>query len=178
MVRKRTRLATSCGNMSKSKRNDLFPKNPADVRLGNQSTYELLQEVEDLVLAIKPSNGRDQWWLTQATALASKIGDTRFLLAQQIGQGTPKAVLLLLIFWLTLLFASFTLFAPSNVISTATLILCALAIAGAIGMIMELERGFGGLVHVSPLPMNHAVEVLQGEAANEATGSNHVGRGS
>jgi hypothetical protein len=96
------------------KRDDLFPNNPADVDLGDQSTYELLQEVEDLMLADKPANARDQWWLAQAMTLASKIGDTRFLLAQKTGQGTPRAALLLLVFWLTLLFASFTLFAPSN----------------------------------------------------------------
>lgn len=151
------------------KRDSLFPNNPADVHMGDQATYERLQEVEELVLAIKPVDARDQWWLAQAMTLAAKIGDTRFLLAQQTGQGTPKAVLLLLVFWLTLLFASFTLFAPSNVISTATLTLCALAIAGAIGMILELERGFGGLVHVSPQPMNHAVAILRAEA--ETTGS-------
>jgi hypothetical protein len=153
------------------KRDDLFPNNPADVQLGNQSTYELLQEVEDLVLSVKPANARDHWWLAQAMTLASKIGDTRFLLAQHNGQGTPKAVLLLLIFWLTLLFASFALFAPPNVITSAPLTLCALAIAGAIGMILELERGFGGLVHVSPQPMNYTVAALQAEANNENSGS-------
>ena len=76
------------------KRDDLFPNDPADVRLHNQSTYELLQEVEDLILAIKPTNSRDQWWLGQAMILAAKIGDTRYLLAQHSGRGTPKAVLL------------------------------------------------------------------------------------
>jgi hypothetical protein len=34
--------------MPKEKGDDLFPNNPADVRLGDQSTYDLLQEVEDL----------------------------------------------------------------------------------------------------------------------------------
>jgi hypothetical protein len=153
------------------KRDDLFPNDSADVVLGNQSTYELLQEAEELILAIKPANARDQWWLAQAMTLAAKIGDTRFLLAQQTGQGTPKAVLVLLVFWLTLLFASFTLFAPSNLISTVTMTLCALAIAGAIGMILELERGFGGLVQVSSKPMNHAVAALQADSNNETAGS-------
>ena len=91
---------------------DLFPDNPADVRLGAPSTYELLQQLEDSLLALKPANGRDQWWLGQAMTLAAKIGDTRWLLAQQVRQGTPKAFLALLVFWLTLLFASFGLFAP------------------------------------------------------------------
>jgi hypothetical protein len=28
-------------------------------------------------------------------------------------------------------------------------------------MILELERGFGGLIHISPQPMRQAVEVLE-----------------
>jgi len=100
--------------------------------------------------------------------LAGKIGDTRWLLNQQAGQGTPKAFLTLLIFWLTLLFASFGLFAPRNLTSAVTLTLCALAVAGAFGMILELERGFGGLIHVSPEPMHQAVKTLQTRVEAEA----------
>jgi hypothetical protein len=85
------------------------------------------------------------------------------LLAQQAGQGTPKAFVALLVFWLTLLFASFGLFAPRNLTSAVTLTLCAVAVAGAIGMILELERGFGGLVHISPHPMREAVKTLEAE---------------
>jgi hypothetical protein len=140
---------------------DLFPDEGADVRLDNPSTYALLQRLEDSMLELKPSNPRDQWWLGQAMTLAGKIGDTRWLLVQQLGQGTPKAFLALLIFWLTLLFASFGLFAPRNLISVVTLTLCALAVAGAIGMILELEKGFGGLVHISPQPMRQAAKALE-----------------
>src|SRR5262249_20520994 len=74
------------------KTSDLFPDDPADVSLGNPSTYELLQRLEDSLLDLKPANPRDQWWLGQAMTLAAKIGDTRWLLAQQVGQGTPKSV--------------------------------------------------------------------------------------
>jgi len=139
---------------------DLFPDNAADVRLSDQSTYERLQQLEDSLLALKPASTRDQWWLGQATTLAGKIGDARWLLAQQVGQGTPKAFLALLVLWLTLLFSSFGLFAPRNFISAGTLMLCAVAVAGAIGMVLELEKGFGGLIHVSPQPMRQAVAEL------------------
>jgi hypothetical protein len=142
---------------------DLFPADPADVRLNAPSTYELLQQLEDSLLVLKPANARDQWWLGQAMTLAAKIGDTRWLLAQQVGRGMPKAFVALLVFWLTLLFASFGLFAPPNLTSAITLTLCALAVAGAIGMILELERGFGGLVHISPQPMRQAVKTLEAE---------------
>jgi len=138
---------------------DLFPQD-GNLHLGNPSTYELLQNVEDLLLAVKPANGRDQWWLGQALTLAGKIGDARWLLAQQLGQGTPKAFVALLVFWLALLFASFGLFSPHNLTSAVILTLSALAVAGAVAMFLELERGFGGLIHISPQPMRGAVKIL------------------
>lgn len=142
---------------------DLFPDDAADVELGNPATYELLQRLEDTLLALKPANSRDQWWLTQATTLAAKIGDSRWMLAQQVGQGTPKAFVALLVFWLALLFVSFGLFAPPNLTSSVTLTLCALAVAGAVAMFLELEQGFGGVVRISPEPMRQAVRTLQAE---------------
>src|SRR4051794_19139194 len=48
------------------KATDLFPED-GDVQVGNPSTYELLQRVEDFVLALKPANARDQWWLGRPT---------------------------------------------------------------------------------------------------------------
>jgi uncharacterized membrane protein YqgA involved in biofilm formation len=145
---------------------DLFPNDPANVRLSNPSTYDLLQQVEDLLLALKPATPRDQWWLGQAMSLAAKMGATRWLLAQQIGQSTPTAFVALLVFWLALLFFSFGLFAPHNLTSAAVLTLCALAVAGAVGMFLELEQGFGRLVHISPQPMHQAVAVLQTQLGN------------
>ena len=50
---------------------------------------------------------------------ATNIGNTRWLLAQQSGHGVPRPVVWLLVFWLTLLFASFGLFAPRNLTSAA-----------------------------------------------------------
>jgi hypothetical protein len=146
---------------------DLFPDDAADVRVGNPSTYELLQRLEDMLLTLKPGNSRDQWWLGQAMILAAKIGDSRWLLTQQVGQGTPKAFVAVLVAWLALLFASFGLFAPPNLTSAVTLTLCALAVASAVAMFLELEQGFGGLVRISPEPMRQAVSTLEIEQTKE-----------
>ena len=101
---------------------------------------------------------------TKQGTLDGKIGDTAFLLrAQQVEQRTPKAFVALVVFWLALLFASFGLFAPRNFTSAVILTLSALAVAGAVGMILELEQGFGRLVHISPQPMYQAVKVVQTE---------------
>jgi len=154
---------------AKQKTTDMFPDNPADVRLDNPATYELLQRLEDMMLTLKPGNPRDQWWMGQAMTLAGKIGDTRWLIAQQVGQGTPRAFVSLLVFWLALLFASFGLFAPHNLTSAVSLMLSALAVAGAVAMFLELEQGFGNMIHISPKPMRQAVQLLEAQLSERNT---------
>jgi hypothetical protein len=145
------------------KADDLFPDDRARVNLSDGSTYELLQQLEDLILRLRPANARDQWWQNQAMLLAARIGESRWLLAQQVGQGTPKLFVAVLVFWLALLFGSFGLFAPRNLTSAVILTLCALAVAGAVGMFLKLEQGFGGIVRISSQPMRQAVTQLQSE---------------
>jgi len=140
---------------------DLFPEHSRDgVRVDNESTYQLLQQVEDLLLALHPADHRHEWLIGQAMMHAANIGNTTWLLTQQSGQGVPRPFLCLVVFWLTLLFASFGLFAPRNLTSALTVTLCAMAIAGAVEMILELEQPFAGLVHLSPLPMRSAIDAL------------------
>src|SRR5437764_4074761 len=71
------------------KTNDLFPKSLKDVHINNESTYEVLQQVEYLMLELRPPDPRRQWFLQQALLHAAKIGNTHWLLGQVAGQGTP-----------------------------------------------------------------------------------------
>ena len=50
--------------------------------------------------------------------------------------------------------------------------LCAMSVAGAIAMILELEKGFGALVHISPQPLRGAVNALEAEQAERKFGAN------
>jgi hypothetical protein len=47
------------------------------------------------------------------------------------------------------------------------LTLCALAVAGAVAMFLELEQGFEGVVRISPEPMRQAVNTLEAEPSNQ-----------
>jgi hypothetical protein len=53
-----------------------------------------------------------------------------------------RPLLGILVFWLTVNFISFGLFAPRNTTVIGTLFLCALAVAGAIFLIHELYQPF------------------------------------
>jgi hypothetical protein len=73
---------------------DLFPEDAANIDLADSTTYELLQRLEDTLLALKPQTPRDQWWLGQAMTLAAKIGDTRWLLAHRLDRKLQRRSLL------------------------------------------------------------------------------------
>jgi len=142
------------------KTTDLFPALARQVRIDDRTTNELLDRVEDQLLALHPTSPQQQWLMGQALQLAADISGTRWLLTQQAGQGTPVPFLVLVVFWLTLLFASFGLFAPRNLTAGISLVLCALAVSGGVEMILELEQPFTGLVQISPLPMQQALATL------------------
>ena len=97
----------------------------------------------------------------QALQLGAEMARTRWLLSQNQDSASWIPFFVVLLFWLSALFLSFGLFAPRNLISAVTLTLCALAVAGALGMILTLEDGFGRLVHISPQPMRQAAKALE-----------------
>jgi hypothetical protein len=68
--------------------------------------------------------------------------------------------LVLLIFWVTVIFLSFGLFAPRNATVVVTLFLCAISVSGAIYLIMELDHPFGGLVQISSASLRSALSQI------------------
>ena len=95
---------------------------------------------------------------SQALQLLQELGQTRWLLAaQQESRAVPLPFLMILIFWLTVLFASFGLFSPPNATVVGVLFVCALSVAGAIFLVLELGRPFEGTLQLSSAPMRHAL---------------------
>lgn len=65
--------------------------------------------------------------------------------------------LVVLIFWLIIIFASFGLFAPKNGTVLAMLLLCSLSISGSVFLILEMNDPFSGLIAITPEPMENAL---------------------
>ena len=68
--------------------------------------------------------------------------------------------LAILIFWLTIIFASFGLFVRPNPIVVITFFVGTLSVAGAIFLILEMDQPFAGLLRISSEPLRHALEPL------------------
>ena len=90
----------------------------------------------------------------------STIAARRWLIAQQIASNLRWPFLVVLIFWLAVIFASFGLFAPRNTIVVAALFVAALSVAGSIFLILEMDQPYGGFIKIRSDPLRSALEQL------------------
>jgi hypothetical protein len=122
-----------------------------------EGRYEALYEkIQGLV----PKNEAQRAMQAQALKTAMDIGQARWTLAEQRGSSIPVPFLVVLVSWLTLLFASFSLFSPPNATVIVTLMISALAVASALFLILEMDRAYDGIIHISSGPMHDALGML------------------
>ena len=93
----------------------------------------------------------------EAVDLIKSVGKTRWQLVSEEGSSIPMPFLAVLVFWLTILFTSFGLFAPKNATVVAAFVVCALSVSGAIFLILELDRPFEGLMRISAEPFRQVL---------------------
>jgi hypothetical protein len=81
----------------------------------------------------------------------------RLQLFAQAGGSIPTPFLIILVFWLSAIFVSFTLFARANLVVMASLFVCALSFACAIFLVLELDNPFSGLMGISSTTLRSAL---------------------
>ena len=124
---------------------------------GTEGKYEgLLEKIE----ALKPATDLQRTCQALAISTSEDIGKMRWPLLAQKGSSIPTPFLVVMVAWLALLFASFSLFAPPNPTVVITLLISALAVSSAVFLILELDRPFAGMIQISSEPMRVALNLL------------------
>ena len=139
-----------------AKTQQLFPEK-GQTPPSNETTIVMLESVQDAVLALTPKSERQTYLRTLCVTLSSTLIQARWSLEQRRGHSIPGPFLILLIFWLAIVFASFGLFAPANPTALVTLFLCSVAVSGGIILIEELDNPLSGFIHVAPDSMRKAL---------------------
>lgn len=114
----------------------------------------------DKIEKLSPHNDEQRFLQSQALSMAIQLGQVRALMFAQKSSAVPMPLLAMLVFWLILLFMSFGLFVPPNVTMVASLLISALAVCGAIFLILEMYQPYTGLIHVSDAPLRAVLEQL------------------
>jgi hypothetical protein len=125
-----------------------------EMTAGGRTIYD---RIEKLV----PKDEMQRVLKSQALQIVASLGKARWLLVAQRESGAiPTPFLVVLVFWLVALFASFGLLGPPNGTVIASLVISALSISGAVFLILELAHPFEGLMRVSSAPLRVAFAQL------------------
>jgi hypothetical protein len=116
----------------------------------------LLEEVQGL----SPQNDLQRTLQSQAVNMVINLGQTRWLMFEQGASAVSQPLVVMMVFWLTIIFLSWGLFAPANSTVVVTLVVAALAVSGAIYLILEMYRPYQGLIQVSSAPLRAALAQL------------------
>jgi hypothetical protein len=141
---------------AEAKTHELFPIE-GQARPSSETTIVMLESVQDAVLALTPKDEKQKYLRTLCVNLSSTLIQARWSLETREGHSTPVPFLILLIFWLAIVFASFGLFAPANPTTIVVLFLCSLAVSGGIVLIEELDNPQSGLIQISADSMRKAL---------------------
>jgi len=116
-----------------------------DARAGN-AVYAAIHR-------LSPRDDMQRDLKAQALALTVELEELRTLLLFQAVPSISTPMLIAVTCWLVIIFVGFTLLAPPNGTTTTALIAAIASVAGAMFLILELDRPLEGFVRISSAPM-------------------------
>src|SRR5262249_23665359 len=108
-------------------RDQLWPANGKDA--GRIEPTEKSESLYEKIQELTPHNDAQRSLQAAALKTAVDVAQARWLLSAQKSSAIPVPFLVVLVFWLGLLFASFSLFARPNATVVIALLLCALSVS-------------------------------------------------
>jgi hypothetical protein len=147
-------VASAIGRIWPAEKNSVAVERVDQQRAGIENLEENIQQ-------LSPQNDKQRMLQSKIFQISSEIEEGRWLLIEQIGQGSfPMPLLILLICWLAVIFLCFSLITVPNKTVIAVLFICALAAASSLFLIMEFDQPYTGLIRISSAPMLTALEHL------------------
>ena len=135
-------------------------RDSAQAALAMIDSKPTLEDLQATIRAIPTKDQAERNAVEKALQATDELAQVRALVISHTGSAIIAPLLVLLVFWFTVISAGLSLFAPLNRTTLTFSIVCALSIAGAIFLILEMDQAFGGLIHVSDAPLRAALAAL------------------
>jgi hypothetical protein len=117
----------------------------------------VLEGIENRIRELSPHPDAQRWFRSRALEIGSDVLQTRWLVIGGAGSSVSLPFLVVMVFWLTVIFGSFGLFAPRNATVIAVLFVCALSVAASIFLILEMDQPFEGMMKISSAPLRYTL---------------------
>ena len=144
---------------------DIWPRETAGRidqpgRIEDRRAALLLEHVRETIRALSPIDAGQKWLQDQALQISSTLLQQRLLLIEQEGATVQPIILLILVSWVSFIFASFGLNAPRNATVIGAFLVCSLAIGGSVFLILEMDNPLSGVMKISSAPMEKALNEM------------------
>jgi hypothetical protein len=120
------------------------------------AAWKLLESLQQSLTELAPKTASQRAEAATASEMAAALVKTTWLQAAEESEHVQHPFVLVMIVWLFVLFVSFGLFAPRNMLVVIALLIGALSIAGAVVLIVDMDSPFEGMIVVSADPMQEA----------------------
>jgi hypothetical protein len=124
--------------------------------VSNRDADPIFEKIQGLL----PKDDRQRSLKAEALSILMEIQKTRWLMYEQQANLISMPMLVILVLWLTVLFISFGLYAPTNGTVVTSLLLAALSVSCAVFLILELYAPYKGLIKISSAPLRAALVQL------------------
>jgi hypothetical protein len=131
-----------------------------DPSMNSSDDYQDIEAVQDALRTLTPETETQRLVKARALEVSGEVAQAHWMLIETGSEGLPWAFMVILVFWLALLFATFGLQAPSNATVIGIMVVSALSVAGAIFVIIDMANPYAGWIHVSSEPLRMALARL------------------
>jgi hypothetical protein len=128
----------------------------ADQRSTAGRTGPSAEALAESIRGLKPISDSQRAAQSRASDLIEAVLQARWLAVIGSEASIPLPFVSVLVFWLTITFTSFGVFAPRNGTVLAVLFVCAMSVSSALFLVFELEGPFDGLIKASADPLRYA----------------------
>lgn len=128
-----------------------------DEPLENSRLGDMLDGIGKQLLSFAPADALHQNLATEARILFRALMQRRWKIIEESPGEMSSPFFLVMIFWLIVIFVSFGLSAPRNILVFITIGICAASLASAVFVILDLSTPFGGLLHVPSASLRQAL---------------------
>jgi hypothetical protein len=118
------------------------------------------EQIYDAIEALSPANDAQRLLKPRIEQAAGDIARARLLMFADVDTPIQRPFLLILVFWLTVIFVSFSLFVEPGAVIAIAILIFALSIASALFLVADLSRPFAGLMQISNQHLREALGPL------------------
>ena len=136
------------------------PPGPVDDFMENSSLGRMLNDVGAGLQALDPPDPIHQRLAAQARARLDTLVQHRWKLIEEAAGEIGGPLYLVMVLWLTVIFGSFGLTAPRNMLVMIIVAMCAASLASVEFVILDLSTPFSGIFVVPSLPLRDALRHL------------------